>query len=114
MSTATQTSSVLIRRKLDATQPRAVVDLATVWRAIYRTDAQAHAASLAFHGHRAWNVAPPQPQPRYLAHPTPGLCIEFWVDDRDPRHRLPGKPKQGPKPRNVLSGRHVDRDREVA
>jgi len=105
-----------IRIRLDATQPRAVreyVDPTTdelVLSAAYRTDGQAHAAALAFSGRR---VGYPD-RVRFVAFPAPGQRIDFAVDDQEPRHRLPGRPRSGPARRTVLSGRHIDHERAVA
>lgn len=115
MSTATQTCAVLIRKRLDVTGPRSVVEFdeagATVLVARYGSRQHAHAAANAFlidHRHHPQNGA-------CIVWPTPGLCITFAVTDRVPRHRLPGLAKQGPRPRhNIRSGRHVDNSREVA
>ncbi len=115
MSTATLTSPVLLRRRLDVTSPRSITELdesgAVVWIARYGSRHHAHVSALAFNsGHHHDPVTG-----RCEVWPTPGLCVRFIETDRTAAHRLPGIPKQGPKPgRSVLSGRHVDPTRAVA
>ncbi len=114
MSTATLTSQVLLRRRLDATGPRSVSVLdesgAEVWVARYGTRHHAHVSALSFATGHHHDPA----TGRCEVWPTPGLCIRFIETDRVAAHRLPGLAKQGPKSRSVLSGRHVDRECEVA
>jgi hypothetical protein len=96
--------------RLDATCPRTTIRRpgfdGVTFLATYRTDPQARAASLAFRGARS---SLPD-NPRYVAFPAPGISVEFYVNDAEPRHRLPGNPAMGPKSRSVLSGRHVRRE----
>jgi hypothetical protein len=116
VSTATATSPVLTRRRLDLTGPKSVVVTregeVTIWTAFYRTRAHAHASAKAFNcGHM--DICG-RPERACEVWPLPDLCIRLVHDERPPRHRLPGRPKSGPVNRTVLSGRHVDREREVA